>query len=96
MNETTLMNERMFIIEFMNGKTKKFDDSRFRYEIDYEGTPSMRVYSRITKGLVLDIPTLANVAFIHRNVIKKQHKPKNIEYDFPEENTLLMDPLPEE
>ena len=65
------MNETMFIIEFMNGKTKKFDDNRFKYEIDYDGG-SMRVFSRITKGLVLDIPTLANVAFIHTNVIKKK------------------------
>jgi hypothetical protein len=72
------MNETMFIIEFMNGKTKKFDDNRFKYEIDYDGG-SMRVFSRITKGLVLDIPTLANVAFIHTNVIKKQRKPNNFD-----------------
>jgi hypothetical protein len=39
----------------------------------------MRVFSRITKGLVLDIPTLANVAFIHTNVIKKQRKPNNFD-----------------
>ena len=77
------MNETMFIIEFMNGKTKKFDDNRFKYEIDYDGG-SMRVFSRITKGLVLDIPTLANVAFIHTNVIKKP-KYKSYTDEIPEE-----------
>ena len=81
------MKETMFIIDFVNGKSKKFDDDRFRLEIDYDAG-SARVYSRITKGLVLDIPTLANVTFIHTNVIKKQKDTKN------EENVLeTIDPL---
>ena len=91
------MNETMFIIEFMNGKTKKFDDNRFRYEIDYDGAGSMTVWSRITKNKVLDIPTLANVAFIHVNVIKKQRKPKDFESEIfpaPEEDMLEHEQLP--
>lgn len=85
------MNETMFIIEFMNGKTKKFDDNRFKYEIDYDGG-SMRVFSRITKGLVLDIPTLANVAFIHTNVIKK---PKYKTYTDEAQEPEVEDPIDE-
>lgn len=91
-NDKMFMNDKMFIIEFMNGKTKKFDDSRFRYEIEYGESPSMMVYSRVTKQLVLDIPTLANVAFIHRNVIKK---PKYKTYTDESQEPEVEEPIDE-
>lgn len=62
--------ETMFIIEFISGKQKRFDDDRFRmdWSDDHE---SFKVYSRITGDIVLDVPCVGNVTYIHHNIIKK-------------------------
>ena len=85
------MQETMFIIEFMNGKQKRFDDDRFRYEVDLEAK-TMMVYSRISKGVVLVIPNLDNIAYIHPNVIKKPKRNAKVEEEIEE----VSEEMPEE
>ena len=63
----------MFIIEFINGKLKKWDDDRFKLEIAEDGQ-SLKVYSRITQEVALDVPNINNVLYIHYNIVKKQQK----------------------
>lgn len=60
----------MFIIEFVNGKMKKWDDDRFKLEIAEDGK-SLKVYSRITQEVALDVPNMDNVLYIHHNIVKK-------------------------
>lgn len=68
----------MFIIEFVNGKLKKWDDDKFKLEMSEDGK-SLRVYSRITKEVALDVPNTDNVLYIHYNIVKRSKLRKNEE-----------------
>lgn len=64
--------QTLFIIEFINGKMKRFDDDRFKLEIAEDGK-SAKVYSRITQEVALDVPNMEHVLYIHYNILKKQY-----------------------
>ena len=82
----------MFIINFVSGATKKFDDDRFKLEVDLDSN-SAKVYSRITQEVTLEIPDLKNVCYIHKNVIKRndnRNKPEE-KIDAPFNPALMED-----
>lgn len=60
----------MFIIEFINGKLKKWDDDKFKLEMSEDGK-SLKVFSRITKEVALDVPNTDNILYIHYNIVKR-------------------------
>jgi hypothetical protein len=77
--------ELMMIIEFVNGKQKKFDEDRFRLSVNEEGD-GYRVVSRITKETVLTIPDKSNVLYIHEHIVKKnRYRKDDVEVAEPED-----------
>ena len=82
------MEETQFMIKFVNGEYKKFDDDRFRLEIDEDG--QYKVISRIHKNVVLEMPDKSNILYVQYKIIKRQKSEPEIK-DTSEVNTNIAE-----